>query len=475
MKIAFLAPAGAMHRYNGMFHKNLHYAPITLALLASLVPSELAADLKIYDETAEPIPLDLDADIIAMTCITGTAVRCYKFADYFRSRGICVILGGVHPTLMPEEAIRHADCVITGLGDDTFPEALRDYQQGRLKQFYHQQPGTTIEGRPLPRKDLLKKDRYITLNTVEAIRGCNHTCSFCAYPCAFGKTLYKRTVDDIIGEIRTLKGKFVVFPDVNLISDPDFAKRLFTAMIPLKRWWMGLTTSAIGHDEELLELFEKSGCKGLLIGFESINQEAQSSIHKGVNKVSEYRTLMDDLHRHGIMVMGCFAFGTDGDGPDVFDRTAAFCQEIKIDLPRFAIITPFPKTELYEEFAAEGRITEHNWALYDVEHVVFRPKNMTQQELEKGIARAWRQVYSVRSIFGRIDWRHFFKFHVLYLVYLLTNIGYRKYALDYEIFDNSKMLDNSDIPEVSIVSAASKPGAENINRGQENTNQDAVE
>ena len=157
MKIALLAPAGAMHRYNGLFHKNLHYAPITLALLAALVPDDIGAQVCIWDETAEPIPLDLEADIVAMTCITGTSSRTYRYADYFRSRGITVFLGGVHPTLMPEEAKGHADCVFVGMAEETFPQALRDWSSGELKPYYHQPEGANIAGRPLPRKDLLKK------------------------------------------------------------------------------------------------------------------------------------------------------------------------------------------------------------------------------------------------------------------------------------------------------------------------------
>ena len=187
MKIALLAPAGAMHRYNGDFHKNLHYAPITLALLAAMVPKELNADVKIYDETAEAIPLDLDADVVGITCITGTAARCYRYADYFRSLGKTVLMGGVHPSLMPEEAMKHADAIMTGLGDDTFPQALRDIRDGKLKKIYKQEACTDIANRPLPRKDLLNKKKYITLNTVEAVRGCNHNCTFCAYPRAFGQ------------------------------------------------------------------------------------------------------------------------------------------------------------------------------------------------------------------------------------------------------------------------------------------------
>lgn len=452
MKIALLAPAGAMHRYNGMFHKGLHYAPITLALLAALVPEELNAEVKIYDETAEAIPLDLDADVVAITCITGTSARCYRFADYFKSLGKTVIFGGVHPSLMPEEAKQHADSVIIGLGEKNFPQALRDIANGELKPFYYQDGCTDIANRPIPRKDLLKKSKYITLNTVEAVRGCNHACTFCAYPVAFGKRLYTRPVEDVIAEIKTFKGKEVIFPDINLIADKNYAKDLFTAMIPLKKWWFGLTTTEIGHDDELLQVFKKSGCKGLLIGFESVNQETQKSIHKG-NMVHEYKELMEKLHRLGIMVMGCFAFGSDEDNLDVFKRTVDLCVEAKIDLPRFSIITPFPESEFYQELESQGRIVERDWAMYDVEHCVYMPKNMTKEELEAGIAWAWKETYSWKNIFKRLD---IFKRGTIKSLYMLVNIGYRKYAKGFEIFGADVMSDNSDIPEVSNVSEASE-------------------
>ncbi|MBR3806927.1 MAG: radical SAM protein [Lachnospiraceae bacterium] len=445
MKIALLAPAGAMHRYNGMFHKGLHYAPITLALLAALVPKELNADVKIYDETAEAIPLDLEVDVVAITCITGTASRCYKYADYFRSRGITVILGGVHPSLMPDEAKEHADSIILGLGEDTFPRAIKDAAENTLQKVYYQESCTDIANRPLPRKDLLKKKKYITLNTVEAVRGCNHSCTFCAYPAAFGKKVFKRPVEDVVKEIKSFKGKEVIFPDVNLIADVNYAKELFTAIIPLKKWWFGLTTTAIGYNDELMDIFEKSGCKGLLIGFESVNQETQENIHKGVNRVNEYKELMDKLHNRGIMVMGCFAFGSDEDKKDVFKRTVDLCLEAKIDLPRFSIITPFPATEFYKALDMEGRIVEKDWSMYDVEHCVYKPKHMTKEELEEGIAWAWEQTYSWKNIIKRLD---FSKKKTKKSIFMLLNIGYRKYAKGFKIFDNSVMSDNSDIPDV---------------------------
>ncbi|MDR2133162.1 MAG: B12-binding domain-containing radical SAM protein [Clostridiales Family XIII bacterium] len=445
MKIALLSPAGAMHRHNGLFSKNLHYAPITLTLLAALVPAELDAEVSIYDETAARIPLDLDADIVGITCVTGTCARAYKFADYFRRRGATVVLGGPHPSLLPREAKEHADSVVVGLGDRSWPRFLLDCRDGRPEAYYADDTPSTAN-RPLPRRELLNPKKYITLNTVEAVRGCHRNCSFCAYPKAFGHRVIPRPVREVVAEIKALRGKPVIFPDVNLLSDISYAKELFTAMIPLKKWWFGLTTSDIALDEEMLRLFKKSGCKGLLIGFESVNAASQKEMRKGFNNPSNYKNLMDKLHKHGIMVMGCFAFGSDEDGLDVFERTVRLADEVKIDLPRYAIFTPFPQTDYYRQLEDEKRIAERDWALYDVEHCVFVPKNMSKEQLEEGIRRAWKASYSIRSIFKRLDWRRP-RILLFAFVYALANAGYRKYAKKFDIFDAAAMADNSDIPD----------------------------
>lgn len=444
MKIAFLAPAGAMHRYDGSFGKALHYAPLTLTTLAALVPEELNAEIAIYDETAGKIPLDLEAELVCITCITGTAMRCYAYADYFRSLGKTVVLGGVHPTMLPDEAALHADVVMTGFTEQTFPQMLFDYLNHNLKPRYEQNHDFTIVGRPTPKREFLNKKRYVTLNTLEAVRGCSLPCTFCAYPAAFGRTVHKRPVKEVIAEIEALNSKEVLFPDVNLITDKAYALELFTAMIPLRKMWFGLATSSIGIDDELLNAFEKSGCKGLLIGFESIKQSSQSFIHKGVNKVLEYGELMKKLHHAGIIVQGCFAFGGDDEDTSVFEKTVEMVIKTKIDLPRYSILTPFPKTQLYAQLEEEGRITERDWAMYDVEHCVFKPLKMMKEELEEGITWAWRETYTYRSIFQRLA-----PFRNIPLISLLLNIGgYRGYANKFSVFTREVMTDNSDIPKV---------------------------
>lgn len=444
MKIAFLAPAGAMHRCSGSFGRALHYAPLTLTTLAAMIPESLDAEPVIYDETAGKIPLDIDADLICITAITGTAPRSYRYADYFRSLGKTVVLGGVHPTLMPDEAAQHADVVMTGFTEQTFPQMLMDYKAGTLKPRYDQGCEYTIVNRPIPRRDLLNKKRYITINTVEAVRGCSLPCTFCAYPAAFGRKIYKRPVKEVIAEIEALDSREVLFPDVNLIADREYAVELFTAMIPLKKMWMGLATSSVGLDDQLIRLFESSGCKGLLIGFESISQSSQKFIHKGVNKVVEYGELMKRLHDAGIMVQGCFAFGADDEDKSVFEKTVEMVIRTKIDLPRYSILTPFPNTELYRQLEEQGRIVEHDWAMYDVEHCVFKPLKMSKEELENGIEWAWMETYKYSSILKRLA-----PFTNSPYISLPVNIfGYRGYANKFHKFTREIMTDNSDIPEV---------------------------
>jgi len=441
MKIAFLAPAGAMHRYNGSFSLSLHYAPLTLTSLAALVPEEIGAEIKIYDETAGFIPLELDADLICITAITGTAMRAYGYADYFRKKGKTVVLGGVHPTMMPDEAAGHADAVMTGFAEQTFPQMLLDYKNGVLKKRYAQNSDFSIEGKPIPKRELLNRKRYVSMNTIEAIRGCGHPCTFCAYPAAFGKNLYKRPVKEVIAEIESFHSREVLFPDVNLLADKSYANELFNAMIPLKKIWLGLVTSSVGIDDDMIRLFEKSGCKGLLIGFESISQSSQQFIHKGVNKVLQYDELMKKLHAAGILVQGCFAFGGDDEDKSVFEKTTEMVIKCKIDLPRYSILTPFPKTLLYGQLEEQGRILERNWAMYDVEHCVFKPLKMTKEELEQGIEWAWRETYSYKNIFKRLA-----PFTTSPYLSIPTNLGYRKYADKFGAYTREIMTDNSDIP-----------------------------
>ena len=441
MKIAILQPRGPLYKNkSGSFKKSLMYAPLTLTTLAALVPAELNAEIKIVDEGVEDIDPNLEADLVAITAITGTSRRAYKFAEKFRSRGITVVMGGVHATLVPEEVAEHADSVVVGYAEKNWPQLLRDFKAGTMKKIYYQDPNHSLAGMPFPRRDMLKKKGYTTIFSIEAARGCLNNCDFCVVPAAWGRKLYQKPVDEVIAEIKQMKAKHLIFIDLSPTEDVKYAKELYNAMIPLKLKWLGLSTTKISHDNELLQLAAKSGCKGLLIGFESVDQKTLINANKGFNSVSKYYDLVEKLHSHGIGVNGCFVFGFDNDTKETFKETVEFVQKAKIDLPRYAIYTPFPGTAVHKKLKEEGRIIEDNWSLYDAQHCVFQPKQMTPKELEDGARWAWRETYKLKSIYKRLMGSR-----TLTYVTLPLNLAYRHYANNLHKYTKERMIEDLDI------------------------------
>jgi radical SAM superfamily enzyme YgiQ (UPF0313 family) len=424
IKVALISPKGPLYRHRGgIWKKSLRYQPLTLTTLAALVPPELPVDLRLIDEGIADVPLDLDADLVGLTVITGTARRAYELADHFRKRGIAVVLGGPHVTLIPEDAQPHADAVVVGYAEDTWPQLLRDFAAGEMRPRYNQQPGLEIGGRPFPRRDLLPGKHYLTNNVFEATRGCVHSCDFCVVPTAWGRKPFHKPVAEVVADIRQHGARKLIFIDLNLVAHRGYALELFRALIPLEVQWYGLATVLLADDPELLELCGRSGCRGLLMGLESISPANLRQNHKGFNSPEHYARVVERLHAHGIALQGCFVFGLDDDRPDVFLKTAEFAVQARIDLPRFAVVTPFPNTPLYKRLEAEGRLLTRNWELYDAQHVVFQPSQMSVQELQQGVEAAWKHAYSFRSIARRI--RHS---PAPWPVKLGTNLGYRFYA-----------------------------------------------
>jgi len=431
-RIALVLPKGPLYRHRGgIWKKSLRYQPLTLTTLAALIPTELNADVQLLDEGIAEVPLDLQADIVGMTVITGTAKRAYQLADHFRRRGITVVLGGPHVTLIPDDAQPHADAIVVGYAEDTWPTLLRDFASGNLQPCYNQAPDLDLADRPFARRELLPSNRYLTDNVFEATRGCIHNCDFCVVPSAWGRKPYQKPVEQVIADIRQHGARKLIFIDLNLIADRDYALRLFKALVQLSVQWYGLATVLLAEDEELLEVAARSGCKGLLMGLESISPQNLRQSHKGFNAPDKYLRVVQRLHQHGIALQGCFVFGLDHDEPDVFYKTAEFAVQARIDLPRFAVVTPFPNTALYKRLEAEGRILTKNWELYDGQHVVFRPAKLSIEELQQGTEAAWKHAYSFRSIARRI--RHS---PAPWPVKLGTNLGYRFYAHNLSRFYN---------------------------------------
>jgi radical SAM superfamily enzyme YgiQ (UPF0313 family) len=440
MKIALVMPAGAIHRCrSGSFKKTLRYAPLTLTTLAALVPSDLHAEIQLIDEGVQQIPNEIEADIVGITAITGTAPRAYEIADRLRKHKIPVVLGGVHPTLMPEEAAEHADAVVVGYAEETWPQLLRDFQNSRMQPLYRSEVPKTLDHLPVARRDLLRKNTYVTVNSIYATRGCPNSCQFCVIPIAWGKRTAFRPIPEVIAEIEQLDGRDLVLIDPNLTSDPQYARQLFEALAPLKKRWFGLATTEI-VEGELLTLAAKSGCRGIFMGFESVTQSTLDGIDKSFNVANKYRDLVNRVHDHGIAIQGAFVFGFDSDDPSVFEQTVEAVDKLNIDLPRFSIFTPFPGTPIYNKLNSEGRIIERNWSLYDAQHVVFKPAKMTPTELQEGLHDAWRQTYRTGSILKRVV-----ASRCTPLVNIAANIGYKYYAAKLPRFDRNAMMDMQDL------------------------------
>jgi radical SAM superfamily enzyme YgiQ (UPF0313 family) len=274
-----------------------------------------------------------------------------------------------------------------------------------------------------PKRGLMDKRNFLSQAVFEATRSCMHDCEFCVAPAAWGRKQYQRPIDWVIEDIRRFGQKKIIFIDLNIISDTKYAKELFRQLIPLNIQWFGLSTVLIAHNEELKELLARRGCKGLLLGLETVSEHSLKDAGKRFNESVPYKDVIADLHHLGISIQGCFVLGLDHDTLDVFDNTVEFAIESGIDLPRFAILTPFPGTPIYHSLMSQGRILTHDWELYDGQHVVFQPRNMSVNQLMEGHEKAWKKVYRWSSIAKRLWNAKNFR-----PLALSVNTGYRFYA-----------------------------------------------
>ena len=429
-QVALISPKGPMYRHRGgIFGKGLRYKPLTLPTLVALAPSELEIKFQCWDEGIQDVPEPISADLVGLTVITGNAARTYELAARFRSQGKKVVLGGPHVTLAPEDAAPHADAIVVGYAEESWPRLLRDFSRGQMANRYDQIPGLDLAGMPFPIRSVLPKWKFLTEHVFEASRGCIHDCEFCVVPSAWGRKPFLKPPADIVEDMRRMKTRKALFIDLNIIADKEWARSLFRALIPLRIQWYGLATTLLCKDQALLDLVAESGCRGLLMGLESISEEALKATRKGFNRPEDYFSVVERLHERKIALQGCFVFGSDFDDATVFEKTAKFAIEAKIDLPRFAISTPFPGTSLYRRLEAEGRILTKDWNLYDAQHVVFQPKKMSTQELQEGTGMAWRATYSWGAMWSRLKGTAA-PLHVA----LTTNMGYRFYAKNLDRF-----------------------------------------
>lgn len=401
-KIVFISPAYRSKLLEKV--RVLAIPPLNLALLAAHTPERYA--VRIVDEAVEDIDFSMDADLVAITCMTPLAPRAYEISARFKARGTPVVMGGIHVSMMPEEAARHADAIVIGEGEVVWRDVLKDFDADRMQKRYAASAPPDMENLPAPRRDLLKKGYFV--QTMQTSRGCPYNCNFCSVTRFNGGRYRLRNIDSVIAEAVALKDKRFFIIDDNVIGSgtKSFSRtfELFDRMKDVGKEWAGQTCLNIVEQDGLLKAASKSGAKAFLIGFESIQPGALSDMNKSVNlrpNTRNFKEAVKKIHDHGIAIVGGFMFGTDHDTKDTFERTTDFIMESRIDAVQLSIMTPLPGTILYKQLQNENRLlyTDYpkDWERYNIFEPVFQPKNMTPDELYNGLIGAYQTVSSFKS------------------------------------------------------------------------------
>jgi radical SAM superfamily enzyme YgiQ (UPF0313 family) len=399
MNVKFILPA--LTEAKSPYWRPIKYSlfpPLGLATLAAYLDEHDEA--RICDEHVEEVDTNDSPDLVVIQVYITNAFRAYELADEYRKRKIYVCLGGLHVTSLPEEAAQHADSIFLGPGEETFPQFLSDFRNKKTLAVYSS-PVRTLSGIPKIRRDLIKRNLYLVPNSIVVTRGCPHHCDFC-YKDAFfkgGKSFYTQVVDDALAEIDRLPGKHLYFLDDHLLGNQKFAEALFEGMKGMGRVFQGASTVDAILRGNLIEKAADAGLRSLFVGFETLTESNLSFSNKKQNLGKSYADAICRLHNLGVMINGSFVFGMDDDEEDVFARTVDWGVKMGITTSTYHVMTPYPGTKLFEEMEKQGRILHRQWNLYDTRQVVYQPKKLSAEKLEKGYWWAYKEFYSWKNIF----------------------------------------------------------------------------
>ena len=384
-----------------------------LLTVAACTPSE--HEVVIRDEYVEPLDFDEDCDLVALSAKTSCAPAAYEVAARFRARGKTVVLGGIHASLLPEEALEHVDYIVTGEAEEAWPRFLREFAAGRAERRTDAGAFPPMDAIPPPSFRGLDPGDFL-FHQIQTTRGCPFRCRFCSVPDISGQAFRFKPVGTVLDELAAMprvgrlreRMKAVYFVDDNFISRTKYTRELLEALAVERRRgrvpdWSAETTLNVSRDEELLDLFREAGCTTLIIGFESISEETLKSMDKGINFCLTYPEAIERIHRRGISIVGNFIVGFDTDHPSVFRDTRDFIFEHNILYPFFSILAPMPGTELHEEFKAAGRLDTFDWSRYDTRHVIFEPRHMTREQLMDGYIWLFEQCYTSERALANLE------------------------------------------------------------------------
>lgn len=436
MKITLVAPATDISRRTGRRTKGtpfFQYYKLGIATIAGATPPEF--EVEAIDEFVDLWdPETQETDAVALSTLTALAPRSYRIADVFRKRGIPVIIGGMHPTFLPEEAQQHADAIILGQGELVWPQVCRDLQDKNLQPVYDGCKADPQINVPPARRDIFTNRKYPPLDMVQFSRGCIHHCRFCSVNAFFDGRYHRRPIKDVVAEFPTLKRKHLMIADDNLYADRDYCLKALQALAPLQKYVGIQGTLDMAFDEEVMDAAKAAKVSAVFVGIESVVPDSLAESNKGHNDIERYAEAIENFHRRGIFVEGGLMFGFDHDTPDVFERTMAAMDKIRLDVAQIAAVTPMPGTDLFDRLEQEGRIIDRDWEHYDCNHVVFTPKQMTVKQLEEGLDWCRQTYYSRRAILHRsLMNRRYFDF-ITWATQTALNLGFRKnhrLGLDY--------------------------------------------
>ncbi|KPL16267.1 MAG: hypothetical protein AMS26_05170 [Bacteroides sp. SM23_62] len=417
MKILLVSPVRDQHQFT---NKGILIPQLALFILQGLTPKK--HEVKIVEEEYMQLDLDEECDVVGISCMTSNAYRGYRIADAFREKGKKVVMGGVHPSLLPDEALAHADAVVIGEAEGVWEKILEDIESDNLQQRYHE-PNPDLD-RYIPKDfSTLSKKRMYNLVPLQTSRGCPYDCDFCCVSNIFGKKIKLIPVKHVVKDIQTSGARNFIFLDDNIIGHKKYARELFTALIPLKIRWIGQSSISFARDLELMKLAKKSGCKGLFIGLESV---LDTNIHQ-YNKLKSLEDTQQSIRKilkMGIMIQASVIFGFDDDTHETFGQTIKFLRKNRISVASINALTPYPGTRVFDKLKEAGRLLHEKWEYYDHHTVVFQPKNMTPLELQIGKIKAKTDFSKIFSIAERIlgNLR-------MPVYYIAANLGYRRLAI----------------------------------------------